>query len=145
MTFWETKSLEEMSSTEWESLCDGCARCCLVKLEDEDTDEVHYTSMVCGLLDQTNCRCTDYANRHQRVADCIDFHAAIVSSLSWLPKSCAYRTLAEGRELAWWHPLVSQDAETVHDAGISVRGKVIDEQDVHPDQWTETVIQWVEI
>ena len=144
MTFWQTKTLAEMNPQEWESLCDGCARCCLIKLEDEDTSEVHYTNMVCDLLDQDSCRCTDYPNRHQRVADCIDFHAAIVSDLAWLPRSCAYRTLAEGRELAWWHPLVSQDPETVHDAGISVRGKVLAEQDVHPDQWTETVIQWVE-
>jgi len=144
MNFWETKSLAQLSTSEWESLCDGCARCCLVKLQDEDSNEVHYTNMVCELLDESDCRCTDYPNRHQRVADCIDFHAAIVASLSWLPKSCAYRRLAEGLPLQWWHPLISGSAETVHEAGISVRGKVVSEASVHPDQWQDTVIRWVD-
>lgn len=119
--FWKTKSLEEMSRSEWESLCDGCARCCLIKLEDEDTGEVHLTRLACRLLDTGNCRCKDYENRHAKVADCVAIDAAKVRSLSWLPPTCAYRLLSEGKELAWWHPLVSGSTDTVHEAGISVR------------------------
>ncbi len=144
MNFWEEKSLTEMSATQWEQLCDGCARCCLIKLQDDDTEEIHYTHMVCDLLDSESCRCTDYANRHQRVADCINFHAAIVDSLAWLPKSCAYRRLAEGRGLEWWHPLVSGDPSTVHEAGISVRGRVLAESAVHSDDWEDAIIHWVD-
>jgi hypothetical protein len=120
--FWRLKTLEEMSESEWESLCDGCGRCCLVKLEDEDTGEVHLTRLACKLLDPGSCRCRDYPNRHGSVPDCIQIDAAKIRTLRWLPATCAYRRLDEGRELAWWHPLVSGDPETVHQAGISVRG-----------------------
>ena len=98
--FWKDKSLAELSDAEWESLCDGCARCCMVKLQDEDTDEVVYTSIVCNLLDQERCRCTRYPERHELVADCVELSVSRVSEFHWLPKSCAYRTIAE--EVGIW-------------------------------------------
>ena len=143
MTFWREKSLAEMDSREWESLCDGCARCCMIKLEDEDTSEVHYTSLVCDLLDLDACRCTRYPQRHELVPDCIEFDADLAETLNWLPDTCAYRRLAEGLDLADWHPLVSGRRETVHEAGISVRGKVVPQSSVPEDEHTEHVIVWV--
>ena len=110
--FWKDKSLAELSDAEWESLCDGCARCCMVKLQDEDTDEVVYTSIVCDLLDQERCRCTRYPERHELVADCVELSAAKVAEFHWLPKSCAYRTVAEGRDCLV-APLSKWDPETV--------------------------------
>ncbi len=124
LPFWRAKSLEAMSPAEWESLCDGCARCCLVKLEDEDTEEILYTDVGCTLLDDSGCRCRDYANRQAKVPDCVRLTPQAVRTLTWLPPTCAYRRLAEGRDLAWWHPLVSGDASTVHTAGVSVRDRV---------------------
>ena len=143
--FWREKSLAELSDAEWESLCDGCARCCMVKLQDEDTDEVVYTSIVCNLLDQERCRCTRYPQRHELVADCVELSVSRVSEFHWLPKSCAYRTIAEGRDLAWWHPLVSGDPESVFTAGIAVRGKVIAEAEVLPEQEQDMIVHWVEM
>lgn len=135
--FWKRKSLGEMSSEEWESLCDGCARCCLVKLEDEDTGEIHFTSASCKLLDGERCRCTDYANRSARVPDCVRLTAGNVGELNWLPKTCAYRLLSEGRDLPWWHPLVSGTADTVREAGISVAGRTRSEELFSDDElWT---------
>lgn len=122
--FWKTKRLEDMSAAEWESLCDGCGKCCLAKLEDEDTGEIHWTSVACRLLDAGTCRCSDYPNRLAKVEDCIGLTPQNVRTISWLPATCAYRVVAEGGELAWWHPLVSGSAETVHLAGISVRGRI---------------------
>ena len=143
--FWEEKTLAQMSDAEWESLCDGCARCCMVKLQDEDTEEVFYTSIVCDLLDQDACRCTAYPRRHELVPDCVVLTHQEVDEFHWLPKTCAYRTLAEGRPLAWWHPLVSGSSETVHEAEISVQGKVIAESEIDEDQQQDMVIRWVEM
>lgn len=120
--FWQRKSLDQMTGQEWESLCDGCARCCLIKLEDEDTGEVHLTRLACHLLDAGTCRCKDYRNRHKLVEDCLTIDAQAVRTLKWLPPTCAYRLVAEGKDLEWWHPLVSGSPDTVHEAGISVRG-----------------------
>ncbi|MGO8798543.1 MAG: YcgN family cysteine cluster protein [Roseiarcus sp.] len=141
--FWRAKTLDEMSAQEWESLCDGCGRCCLVKLEDEDTGEIHFTDIGCKLLDAESCRCIDYPRRARRVADCVKLTPDVVRALSWLPSTCAYRVLAEGRDLAWWHPLVSGSAATVHQAGVSVRGRVsAAEQDVPVELWPERIVKW---
>ncbi|HVZ98785.1 MAG TPA: YcgN family cysteine cluster protein [Caulobacterales bacterium] len=121
--FWKTKSLAEMNDAEWESLCDGCGKCCLVGLEDEDTGEIYLTDVACKLFDSGACRCGDYANRQKLVHDCVKLTPENVPELNWLPKTCAYRLVAQGRELFWWHPLVSGDPETVHQARVSVRGK----------------------
>jgi len=120
--FWRWKALEELDDAEWEALCDGCGRCCLNKLEDEDTGRIHLTRLACRLLDLGSCKCSDYVNRRDKVPDCVRITPEKARTLSWLPQSCAYRRLAEGRDLAWWHPLVSGSPDTVHDAGISVRG-----------------------
>lgn len=143
--FWREKSLETMTIDEWESLCDGCARCCMVKLEDEATQEIAYTAVVCDLLDIEQCRCTRYPSRNELVADCVELTAQRAASFKWLPVTCAYRTLAEGRELAWWHPLVSGDLNTVHEAGISVRNKVVPEGQVHKDDLESMIVRWVDM
>ena len=123
--FWRLKSLAEMSAEEWESLCDGCAKCCLEKLEDIDTGKVVYTNVACRLLDIGSCLCTDYACRKHLVADCELLTAKNIPTLKWLPDTCAYFLLANGKDLPWWHPLVSGDPETVHRAGMSVRGRAV--------------------
>jgi uncharacterized cysteine cluster protein YcgN (CxxCxxCC family) len=122
--FWKTKTLEEMTAAEWESLCDGCGKCCLAKLEDEDTGEIHWTSVACRLFDEKTCRCRDYANRLTQVSDCVRLTPENVRTIAWLPSTCAYRLVANGHDLPDWHPLVSGDPKSVHRAGISVKGKV---------------------
>lgn len=145
MAFWEEKTLSEMSEAEWEALCDGCARCCLIKLEDEDTGEIMTSDVHCRLLDGTSCRCTDYSNRKSKVPDCIKLTARNVTEIGWIPKTCAYRRLAEGRGLAWWHPLVSGDPETVVRAGIAVCGRTVSETDVKPSEWEDHIADWPDI
>ena len=132
--FWKTKSLAEMTKPEWESLCDGCGRCCLNKLEDEDTGRFLYTKAACKLLDVKTCQCTDYSNRHAKVPDCVALTAKNVGELGWLPDSCAYRRLDEGLDLAWWHPLVSGSRDTVGQAGISVAGTAYSETGISVDE-----------
>ncbi|MCZ6829641.1 MAG: YcgN family cysteine cluster protein [Gammaproteobacteria bacterium] len=142
--FWEHKSLVEMSDTEWESLCDGCAKCCLHKLEDEASGDIYYTKVRCRYLDEASCRCTDYPNRSRLVANCIRLSATEVTNYQWLPQTCAYRLLAQGQALPDWHPLLSGDPDSVHKAGISIRGRAISDEFVHPDGYDEHIIHWVE-
>ncbi len=138
--FWKTKALDEMTPAEWESLCDGCGRCCLHKLRDEVTEEVSFTNVACHLLDLHSCACGDYARRQQKVPDCVALTPQALEEIDWLPPSCAYRRLAEGRDLAWWHPLVSGDQQTVHTAGVSVRGRAISER--HAGPLEHHMVEW---
>jgi len=141
--FWKTKTLEEMSDAEWESLCDGCGRCCLEKLEDEDSGRIYYTHVACRLFDAGRCTCRDYANRSAKVPDCVRLTPDNVRTLKWLPPSCAYRLVAEGRDLHWWHPLVSGDPDTVHEAGVSVRGRVVGtETEIAADDLEHHIVRW---
>jgi uncharacterized cysteine cluster protein YcgN (CxxCxxCC family) len=140
--FWKRKRLGEMTPEEWESLCDGCGRCCLLKLEDDDTEEVVYTRIACKLLDIGSCRCGSYETRHQKVPDCVRLTPESAGTLEWLPPSCAYRLVANGEDLAWWHPLVSGDPETVHQAGISVRDFAISEEKVRKGRYERFLLKW---
>ncbi len=132
MGFWRTKTLAEMSRAEWESLCDGCGRCCLHKLRDDETGEVEFTNVACRLLDTGTARCRDYTNRKSRVPDCVKLTPKRLETVDWLPPSCAYRRLHEGKDLPVWHPLRSGRAESVAEAGASVAGRCIDERDAGP-------------
>jgi uncharacterized cysteine cluster protein YcgN (CxxCxxCC family) len=141
--FWRRKRLEDMSAAEWESLCDGCGRCCLVKLEDEDTGHIHATDIGCRLFDAGTCRCRDYENRTARVPDCVALTPQAVRSLTWLPPTCGYRLVAAGRDLPWWHPLVSGDPATVVAAGVSVRGRVFaGEDDLPLTDYPDRIRRW---
>ena len=137
--FWKTKSLTEMTRQEWEQLCDGCGRCCLNKLEDDDTGEFLYTRAACKLLDLKTCRCSDYTNRAKRVSDCVTLTPENVRSLGWLPATCAYRLLDEGKPLAWWHPLVSGRPGTVDEAGISVSHDAYSEEGISVDDLVDHI------
>ena len=125
--FWETKRLDQMSRAEWESLCDGCGKCCLHKLEDDETGELYPTNVACKLLDRRNGQCMDYKRRRMFVPECVRLTPAKLRTLDWLPSTCAYRLLDEGQPLPEWHPLVSGDPESVHAAGVSVRGWTVSE------------------
>jgi len=141
--FWQRKPLVELTSAEWEALCDGCGRCCLHKLEDEDTGELYFTNVACRLLDLKTCRCQEYARRVELIPDCLMLSASNLDLYKQLPSTCAYRLLAEGQPLPDWHPLVTGDVDSVHSAGISVRGKVVSEEYIHPEQLPEHMISWV--
>ena len=139
--FWERFPLSNLTPQEWEALCDGCGKCCLNKLEDEDTGEVFFTRVACRLFDDSTCRCGNYAHRKRHVPECVVLTPQTLASVSyWMPSSCAYRRLNEGRGLAPWHPLVSGDPESVHVAGLSVRGRTLSETQVPEDDWEDHII-----
>jgi uncharacterized protein len=141
--FWRRKTLARMTKDEWESLCDGCGRCCLNKIEEETSGRIYYTDVGCKLLDGATCRCKDYANRSEQVSDCVRLSPANIAELKWLPPTCGYRLVAEGRDLYWWHPLVSGDPDTVHAAGVSVRGRVgLSEDDLGDQDYEDRIVSW---
>ena len=131
-----------MTTQEWEALCDGCGKCCLHKIEDIDSGRVYYTNVACRLLDLETCRCKDYVHRMEKVKDCFVLTHKIVQEVNWLPETCAYRKIAEGESLEWWHPLISGDSKTVHQAGVSVCGRVISEEVIDPDDIEDMVVDW---
>jgi len=139
--FWKTKSLEEMNTQEWESLCDGCAQCCLQKLEDMDTREVYVTQIVCGLLDLETCQCTSYGERSKLVPTCVTMTPNDARNIKWMPSTCAYRLIAENRPLPKWHPLVSGNKASVIEADISIKDKVISENDVAESDWPDYIVE----
>ncbi len=144
MSEWWRKPLVELDRQQWEALCDGCAKCCLHKLEDEDSGEVYYTQVRCRHLVEDTCRCSDYPRRSVMVPNCIRLEQDNVEDLDWLPQTCAYRLRAHGQPLPQWHPLVSGDAQSVHQAGISIRGRAVSDEFVHPDGYDEHIVTWAE-
>ncbi len=142
LPFWEAKTLAQMSEAEWESLCDGCGKCCLIGLEDEDTGEIYLTDVACALFDSDACRCGDYAGRKAKVPDCVKLTPETVPKLNWLPRTCAYRLLAQGEKLRPWHPLISGDPESVHRANVSVRGKTRPEGKLKTRQLLARITRW---
>lgn len=140
--FWEEKSLSEMTEAEWESLCDGCGKCCVIKLEDVDTGEIHYTDIGCKLLDGQTCRCSNYAMRKSMVPDCVILKPERLDDLPWMPSSCAYRLLHEGRPLPKWHPLMTGDPASTIKAGQSVSGQIFPEGDIAEDDYPAHIKDW---
>ena len=139
--FWQTKSLQEMNIEEWESLCDGCGKCCLIKLEDADTKELFYTDVACHLLDSATCQCKDYSRRKRLVEDCLQLVVDDVEDFQWLPSTCAYRLLHENKDLPAWHYLVSGDRNSVHEEKMSVQNRVVSETKVL--EIAEHIVHWV--
>ena len=141
--FWLAKTLDQMTSAEWESLCDRCGRCCLVKLEDEDTGEIFTTDIACRLFDAGTCSCLSYKSRRKKVADCLKLTPDAVRTIKWLPSTCAYRLLKDGEPLPAWHPLLSGSPESVHDAAVSVRGRIGgSELTVKLGDYTDHIVDW---
>jgi len=138
--FWRHKSLAQMSHKEWESLCDGCGKCCLHKLQDEETDALLFTTISCQYLDSESCRCQVYPDRERYVPECLTLGPDHLDELQWLPSTCSYRLLYEGKSLPDWHPLLTGDKRALHQRHNSVRGKVISETAVHQDDWVQFVI-----
>ena len=139
--FWQRKTLEQMNAEEWESLCDRCGQCCLIRLIDDETDELHVTRIACRLFDHEAGGCLSYANREQRVPTCLRLTPGIVRSLSWMPESCAYRLLNEGQDLPGWHPLVTGQAESARAAGKSICGWALREEDIPEEDFQDHVIR----
>ncbi len=140
--FWKTKRLTEMSAEEWESLCDGCAKCCLLKLEDEDTGEIAYTRLHCRLLDAETCRCSDYENRKRHVPDCVKLTPEKIDQIQWMPRSCAYRLIHEGEDLPDWHHLVCGDRTRIHTEGHSIMGRTLPEDTVLEEDQIDWIVDW---
>ena len=143
-TYWNTTPLEQLSAEEWESLCDGCGKCCLHKLQDDETDEVFYTRVACRLLDIKSGGCSDYVHRFSRVPDCMDVRKMTVPEMKWLPSSCAYRLRSESKPLPEWHHLVSGQASTVFKDPNRIRGRVVSETEVPGDKLENYIIRWID-
>ncbi|WP_020562704.1 YcgN family cysteine cluster protein [Methylosarcina fibrata] len=142
MSFWKTKKLGEMTTEEWESLCDRCGKCCLIKLEDEDTREIHFTSVVCKYIDLKTCRCTRYDERTRLVPQCLDLKQHDFAEFNWLPSTCAYRLLSDGEDLPAWHPLLTGNGKSVEKAGISIKSYAMKETEI--DRPEEHIIRWLD-
>ncbi len=142
MNFWESKKLSEMTTAEWESICDGCGKCCLNKLEDEDSGEIFFTSVVCDLIDLESCQCTRYSERTTLVPECLDLKQHDFAEYNWLPTTCAYRLLIDGKPLPSWHPLVSKNKDSVKEAGVSIASYAMKESDI--DNLEDHIIEWLE-
>ena len=140
--WWETTPLKAMSEAQWEALCDGCAKCCLVKLEDEDTGEIAYTRLHCKLLDAKTCLCSDYPNRKAKVPDCVKLTPDNLGALKWMPKTCAYRLLYEGKPLYDWHPLISGEMDSVHREGASIMGRTYNEETIFEGDEFDWIVDW---
>jgi uncharacterized cysteine cluster protein YcgN (CxxCxxCC family) len=141
LPFWKTTPLSRMTSAQWESLCDGCGKCCLVKLRDVDTNEILFTNIACKQLDLRSCRCKDYQNRKELVPDCVQLSPRNIGRIDWLPETCAYKLVHRGEDLPWWHPLVSGDPRTVHQAGISMRRRAISE--ARAGEPEDYIVDWI--
>jgi len=145
MNFWETKKLSEMTTEEWESLCDNCGKCCLHKLEDEDTGAIYFTSVACKLIDLDTCRCTRYAERAKLVPECLNLKQLDFNDYNWLPATCAYRLLNAGEALPDWHPLLSKSADSVQDAGVSINSYAIEESEVEDiEDLEDYILEWLD-
>ena len=140
--FWKTKTLEQMTPEEWESVCDGCAKCCLLKLEDEDSGDIAYTRLHCRLLDGETCRCTNYPERKKHIPDCVTLTPKTVSQIKWMPDTCAYKLLLSGQPLPSYHHLVCGDKNAIHQAGHSIRGRTVNEDQVLEDDQIDWIIDW---
>jgi uncharacterized cysteine cluster protein YcgN (CxxCxxCC family) len=130
--FWTETKLEDMSTDQWESLCDGCGKCCLHKIQDEETQEIHYTNVACRLLDLNTCKCMSYKTRQKKVPDCLKLDISNLTAFKWLPSTCAYKLIANGKELPDWHPLLSGTYDSVHEAGASIYKQAISEDEAGP-------------
>ena len=139
--FWETTTLAAMTRSQWEALCDGCARCCLHKLQDRENGRIYFTMIACRLLDRQSCRCRAYPQRTAQVPECLVLTADNVHTYDWLPATCAYRKLVVGEPLDSWHPLISGNRVSVHRAGVSIQGMALSEEDIHSDDWPRTICE----
>ena len=140
--FWKTKNMAEMSPSEWESLCDNCGKCCCIRLEDEVTGDIYITDVACKLFDPASCKCTDYANRSKKVPDCVTLTKDNVAQLKWMPRTCAYRLVSEGKDLPDYHHLISGSRETIHEVGMSVQDAVTSEIFVTEDEQVTRIVIW---
>ena len=142
LPFWKTKNMAEMSPSEWESLCDNCGKCCCIRLEDEVTGDIYITDVACKLFDPASCKCTDYANRSKKVPDCVTLTKNNVAQLKWMPRTCAYRLVSEGKDLPDYHHLISGSRETIHQVGMSVQDAVTSEIFVSEDEQATRIVIW---
>ena len=140
--FWRVKKMKDMNKQEWESLCDNCGKCCCIRLEDEETGDIYITDVACKLFDAETCKCTSYASRSEKVSDCVKLTKDNIDKLQWMPRTCAYRLISEGKELPYYHHLVSGSSSTIHDEGMSVKNEVVSETIVSEDEQIKRIVIW---